>query len=86
MKVCYNYYNISLMPLHKYSLNQKSLYDLYVLRKQLIDNNNLYTISFCRDTILPLVLLCFSAIISISILLFNSVNNKDSSCSVHFFS
>ena len=40
MKAYYSYYNTSLLPLHHYSLNQKSLYDLYVLRKKIIDNNN----------------------------------------------
>jgi hypothetical protein len=40
MKAYYNYYNTSLLPLHHYSLNNKSLYELYVLRKKLIDNNN----------------------------------------------
>lgn len=40
MKAYYSYYNTSLLPLHEYSLNNKSLYELYVLRKKLIDNNN----------------------------------------------
>lgn len=40
MKAYYSYYNTSLLPLHHYSLNSKSLYELYVLRKKLIDNNN----------------------------------------------
>ena len=40
MKAYYSYYNTSLLPLHDYSLNNKSLYELYVLRKKLIDNNN----------------------------------------------
>lgn len=41
MKANYSYYNTSLLPLHEYSLNQKSLDELYVLKKKLIDNNNL---------------------------------------------
>ena len=41
MKAYYSYYNTSLLPLHEYSLNKKSLYELYALRKKLIDNNNL---------------------------------------------
>lgn len=41
MKAYYSYYNTSLLPLHEYSLNKKSLYELYDLRKKLIDNNNL---------------------------------------------
>lgn len=40
MKAYYSYYNTSLLQLHDYSLNNKSLYELYVLRKKLIDNNN----------------------------------------------
>jgi len=40
MRAYYSYYNNTLLPLHDYSLNNKSLYELYVLRKKLIDNNN----------------------------------------------
>lgn len=40
MKSYNSYYNTSLLPLHNYSLNNKSLYELYILRKKLIENNN----------------------------------------------
>ena len=40
MKAYYSYYNTSLLPLDEYNLKEKSLYDLYILRKKLIDNNN----------------------------------------------
>lgn len=40
MRAYYSYYNTSLLPLHEYSLNNKSLYELYVLRKNLIENDN----------------------------------------------
>ena len=40
MKAHYTYYNNSLMPLYKYNLNNKSLYELYLLREKIINNNN----------------------------------------------
>lgn len=40
MKAHYTYYNNSLMPLYKYNLNNISLYELYLLREKIINNNN----------------------------------------------
>ena len=38
MKAYYRYYNTSLLVIHDYNLNQKSLYELYTLRNKLISN------------------------------------------------
>jgi len=40
MKAYYTYYNSSLMPLYKYNLSNMSLYELYLLREKIINNNN----------------------------------------------
>lgn len=38
MKTYYSYYNTSLLVLHEYNLNQKSLYELFNLRNSLVSN------------------------------------------------
>jgi phosphoglycerate-specific signal transduction histidine kinase len=40
MRVYYSYYNTSLLVLDEYNLIQKSLYELYTLRKKIKDNKN----------------------------------------------
>lgn len=40
MKAYYSYYNTSLLVLDEYNLKQKSLYELYTLRKKIKDNKN----------------------------------------------
>ena len=40
MKAYYTYYNSSLMPLYKYNLSNIPLYELYLLREKIINNNN----------------------------------------------
>ena len=40
MRAYYSYYNTSLLVLDKYNLKQKSLYELYTLRKKIKDNKN----------------------------------------------
>lgn len=40
MKNYFTYYNSSLIVLSKYNLSNNSLYELYLLRKKYIDNNN----------------------------------------------
>lgn len=38
MKAYYTYYNTSMLVLHEYNLNQKSLYELFNLRNSLVSN------------------------------------------------
>ena len=40
MRAYYTYYNTSLLLLDEYNLKQKSLYELYTLRKKIKDNKN----------------------------------------------
>lgn len=40
MKTKYTYYNTSMLVLHEYNLQKKSLFDLYILRNKIILNNN----------------------------------------------
>lgn len=40
MKAKYTYYNTSMLVLHEYNLQQKSLFELYVLRNKIILNKN----------------------------------------------
>ena len=40
MGAYYSYYNTSLLVLDEYNLKQKSLYELYTLRKKIKDNKN----------------------------------------------
>lgn len=40
MRAYYSYYNTSLLVLDEYNLKQKSLYELYTLRKKIKDNKN----------------------------------------------
>lgn len=40
MKAYYSYYNTSLLVFEEYNLKQKSLYELYTLRKKIKDNKN----------------------------------------------
>ena len=40
MRAYYGYYNTSLLVLDEYNLKQKSLYELYTLRKKIKDNKN----------------------------------------------
>jgi phosphoglycerate-specific signal transduction histidine kinase len=40
MRAYYSYYNTSLLILDEYNLKQKSLYELYTLRKKIKDNKN----------------------------------------------
>ena len=40
MKYYYTYYNISLLEFHDYNLQEKTLYELYILRKKIKDNKN----------------------------------------------
>ena len=40
MRAYYNYYNTSLLVLHEYNLQQKSLYQLYTLRKIIKEGKN----------------------------------------------
>lgn len=40
MKAYFTYYNTSMLVLHEYNLQQKSLFDLYVLRNKIILNKN----------------------------------------------
>jgi hypothetical protein len=40
MKNYFTYYNSSLIVLSKYNLSNNSLYELYLLRKKYVDNNN----------------------------------------------
>ena len=40
MRAYYSYYNTSLLVLDEYNLKQKTLYELYTLRKKIKDNKN----------------------------------------------
>ena len=40
MKAHFSYYNTSMLVLHEYNLQQKSLFDLYILRNKIILNKN----------------------------------------------
>ena len=40
MKAKYTYYNTSMLVLHEYNLQQKSLFELYILRNKIILNKN----------------------------------------------
>jgi hypothetical protein len=40
MRAYYSYYNTSLLVLDEYNLKEKSLYELYTLRKKIKDNKN----------------------------------------------
>ena len=40
MKAYYTYYNTSMLVLHEYNLNQKSLYELFKLRNSLVSNKH----------------------------------------------
>ena len=37
----FSYYNTPMLVLHEYNLSQKSLYELYTLRKEIIYNTNI---------------------------------------------
>jgi hypothetical protein len=55
MKTYYSYYNTSLLVLHEYNLNQKSLYELFNLRNSLVYNKQ-FIIEKVNETTIPVIL------------------------------
>jgi len=51
MKAYYTYYNTSMLVLHEYNLNQKSLYDLFALRNSLVSNKQFIIEKFNEQVI-----------------------------------
>jgi len=51
MKAYYTYYNTSMLVLHEYNLNQKSLYDLFTLRNSLVSNKQFIIEKFNEQVI-----------------------------------
>tara|TARA_Y100000389_G_scaffold89980_1_gene86505 strand:- start:13282 stop:13527 length:246 start_codon:yes stop_codon:yes gene_type:complete len=54
MKAYYSYYNTSLLVLDEYNLKQKSLYELYTLRKKIKDNKN-YIVEKVNEKIIDII-------------------------------
>ena len=54
MKAYYTYYNTSLLEFHDYNLQEKTLYELYILRKKIKDNKN-YIVEKVNDKIIEII-------------------------------
>ena len=54
MRAYYSYYNTSLLVLDEYNLKQKSLYELYTLRKKIKDNKN-YIVENVNEKIIDII-------------------------------
>lgn len=54
MKAYYTYYNTSMLVLHEYNLNQKSLYELFKLRNSLVSNKQ-FIIEKLNETAISII-------------------------------